>query len=284
MSRRDERGAAAVFLGVTISLLIVVAMAAGAAWAGIAGLLKATRGISEVISTIMLNYVATGVAAFLLADYLAEKVPGSNNISTATLPESSWVGSLSPALRSLGVAVPPRSDVLGFVVVAAVVGTVYHLVLSRTVFGFDLRASGLSASAAKASGVDPKRMVVITMLCSGALAGLVGMPQLLGVSHNYGLDFPASFGFTGIAVALLGRNNALGIAFAALLFGFLERSAQVLDLDGIPKEIVAIMQGSILLSVVVAYELVRRYKIVLQQREVGRTSAPVGPSGTEVLA
>ena len=162
---------------------------------------------------------------------------------------------------------PAGGEVLGFLVVAVVVGIAYHLVLARTRFGFDLRATGLSPSAAQASGVNARKMVVVTMLCSGAIAGLVGMPQLLGVSHNYGLDFPASFGFTGIAIALLGRNNAVGIAFAALLFGFLERSAQVLDLNGIPKEIVSIMQGSILLSVVIAYELVRRVRVAQAERD-----------------
>jgi simple sugar transport system permease protein len=101
-------------------------------------------------------------------------------------------------------------------------------------------------------------MVIKTMLISGAIAGLVGMSYLLSFFGAYTLDFPAGLGFTGIAVALVGRNHPVGIGVAALLFAFLDISAQILDLNGIPKEVAQIMEGVIILSVVVAYELVRR--------------------------
>ena len=113
------------------------------------------------------------------------------------------------------------------------------------------------------SGVNPNAMVVRTMVLSGALAGLIGIPQLLGDFHQFDFDFPQGLGFAGIAVALLGRNHPLGIAFGAFLFGWLDRAGQVLDLEGIPKEIVTIMQGIIIISVVIAYEVVAR---------VGRTA------------
>jgi simple sugar transport system permease protein len=117
-------------------------------------------------------------------------------------------------------------------------------------------------------------MVVISLLISGAVAGLVGMPQLLGGdTRSYSLDFPAGLGFTGIAIALLGRNNAIGMALAALLFSFLDSSSIILDINGISKEIVLIMQGTIVLSVVIVYELVRRYGIVAEQRRVSRELA-----------
>jgi simple sugar transport system permease protein len=122
-------------------------------------------------------------------------------------------------------------------------------------------------------------MVLITMLLSGAVAGLVGMPQLLGDSYSYSLDFPTGIGFTGIAIALLGRNNPIGIAFGALLWGFLDASSVALDLEGISKEIVVIMQGTIVLCVVIAYELVRRYAIAQEQRRVSRDLSARAPSG-----
>src|SRR5690606_10359798 len=103
---------------------------------------------------------------------------------------------------------------------------------------------------------------------SGAVAGLVGMPQLLGASYAYSLDFPTGIGFIGISVALLGRNNPVGIAFGALLWSFLNNSSQILNLQDIPQEIVIIMQGTIVLSVVVAYEVVHRYRITAEQRRV----------------
>jgi simple sugar transport system permease protein len=246
---------------------IAIAMVVGAMWAGIAGLLKVTRGVSEVISTIMLNFIATGVVAYLLTPgRLAVSVQGSNNIGTKPIPASGQVPGIS--------LIPGTTQqVYGLLLLAVVMGVAYWFLLGRTRFGFDLRATGHSEPAAVASGVDVKRMVLVSMLLSGAVAGLVGMPQLLGASYTYSLDFPAGLGFTGIAIALLGRNNPIGIAFGALLWAFLDTSRQILDLGGVSKEIVTIMQGVIVLAVVIAYELVRRYGLAQQQREVGRRLA-----------
>jgi general nucleoside transport system permease protein len=260
----------AAYVGGTLSLppglhqvvIVLTAVAVGAMWAGIAGLLKATRGVSEVISTIMLNAIATGVVAFFLRS-VAVPVAGSNNIGTPPIPESGRIG---------GLALVPGStlEVFGFLPVAVLVGIGYWYVLGRTRFGFDLRATGRSSTAAVASGVDVKKMVVTTMLLSGGVAGLVGMPQLLGASYTYSLDFPAGLGFTGIAIALLGRNSPIGIAFGALLWAYLDVSSVILDVEGISREIVTIVQGTIVLSVVVAYELVRRYRLRAEQRRVAR--------------
>jgi simple sugar transport system permease protein len=121
-------------------------------------------------------------------------------------------------------------------------------------------------------------MVIYSLLISGAVAGLVGMPQLLGGStRSYSLDFPVGLGFTGIAIALLGRNNAIGMALSALLFAFLDSSSIILDFNGVSKEIVLIMQGTIVLSVVVVYELVRRYGVAAEQRRVSRQLADEHP-------
>jgi general nucleoside transport system permease protein len=251
-------------------LIVVIAVVVGALWAGIAAVLKVTRGVSEVISTIMLNAIAGILIAYLLRK-VAENVAGSNNIGTKPLPGSAHFP---------GIPLIPGSslDVFGFVVVAVLAGVGYAVLLGRTRFGFDLRATGHSESAAVASGVNVKRMVVVSMLLSGGVAGLVGMPQLLGQSYTYSLDFPAGLGFTGIAIALLGRNNALGMVFAALLFSFLDVSSVILDINDISKEIVLIMQGTIVLSVVVVYELVRRYGVIAEQRRVSRelTELPTG--------
>jgi simple sugar transport system permease protein len=263
-------GAIALPAPLHVLVIVLTAMLVGGMWAGIAGLLKARRGVSEVISTIMLNYIASGVVAYLLnTDRLAVQVAGSNNIGTKPIPESG---------RVPGIPLIPGTDakVFGLIVLAAACGVAFHLLLNRTRFGFDLRATGRSETAAVAAGVNVRRMIVATMAISGATAGLVGMPQLLGASYSYSLDFPAGLGFIGIAIALLGRNNPVGIAFAALLWGFLGNSAQILDLEGVPKEIVTIMQATIVLSVVVAYELVRRYRLAQEQRRVGRELAAQG--------
>lgn len=256
-------------------VIVAVAVATGAAWAGIAGLLKVTRGVSEVISTIMLNFIATGVVAWLLhPDRLAVPIAGSNNIGTRPIPESGQVP---------GIPLVPGTSarVFGFIVVAVLCGAGYAVLLGRTRFGFDLRAAGLSETAAAASGVPLKRMAVTTMLLSGAVAGLVGMPQLLGASYTYSLDFPAGLGFIGIAIALLGRNHAVGIAFGALLWAFLDQSSTRLDLEGVAPEVVRIMQGVTVLSVVVAYELARRYRLAQEQRQVRRAADPEAAGAPE---
>ncbi|WP_375496908.1 ABC transporter permease [uncultured Jatrophihabitans sp.] len=250
--------------------IILVAMAVGSAWAGIIGVLKVTRGVSEVISSIMLNFIATAIIAYLILPKHFG-VQRGNDLTTKPIGSSGQVG---------GISLIPGSDtqVYGLVFLAVVVGVGFQLLVSRTRFGFDLRATGRSTSAAQASGVNVKRMVVVTMLISGAVAGLVNMPVLLGEAHNYSLSTPSGIGFTGIAIALLGRNNPIGIVFAALLWGFLDTSSNILQITSVPSSVVSITEGVVVLSAVVAYELVRRYALARQQRRVGRELAQQAPA------
>ncbi|MCQ4082519.1 ABC transporter permease [Streptomyces sp. RB6PN25] len=249
-----------------IPLIVIVSMLVGAMWAGIAGLLKVTRGVSEVIATIMLNSIATAIIAYLLQPgMLANLNSNTNSVQTTLLPKSGWFFTLTPN--------PAAGPIEGFIVVALLAGVGYWFVLSRTRFGFDLRTVGQSESAAEASGVNVKRMIVTSMLISGAVAGLVGMPALLNEAHQYSTEFPTGIGFTGIAVALLGRNHPVGIAIGALLWGFLDRTSNWLEFNGYDKEIVGVIQGVIVLSVVIAYEVVRRYGVGRQQRRVGEQLA-----------
>jgi len=214
----------------TIVILLVGALV-GAAWAGIPALLKAYRGVSEVISTIMLNFVATGLIAFLISTDSFGVLRG-NNISTQPIAESGQV----PGLSFGG-----SGEIFGLILLSATLGV-------------------------------------------GEVAGLVGLPELLGRDLAYTLNSPAGYGFTGIAIALLGRNHPVGMALGALLWAFLDKSALALDNVGVPREIVLIMQGSIVLSVVVAYEVVRRYELAAEQRRVAtqlraRAGEPAGVSG-----
>jgi general nucleoside transport system permease protein len=256
-----------------IVLAVVVAMVVGALWAGIAGLLRVTRGVSEVISTIMLNAIAG-----LLVGYLIAKVgiTTGNSIATKNVPKDSWV-------EGITVFDDSPTKLYGLILLAVVVGVGFHVLLNRTRFGFNLRATGLSETAAVAAGVDVKRMVVISMLLSGAVAGLIGMPVLFGQAHNYGTSFQLGIGFSGIAVALLGRNNPVGIAFGALIFAYLSEQAGLLNiLVQISPEIVAVTQGVIVLAVVIAYEVVRRYRVRLEQATAAAILAPT--TGEEVPA
>ncbi len=245
-------------------LAIMCAMAVGAVWAGIAGVLRATRGVSEVISTIMLNAIATGLVAYLLRK-ASDQEEGSNVVATKPIPEDGWVPSIT---ISDG---PPVVEIYGFVVIAVVVGFLYWFVLNKTRFGFDLRATGRSTTAAVASGVNVTRMTIYAMLLSGAVAGLVGLPILLGSAHSYGSTFQSGLGFAGIAIALLGRNKPIGIGVGALLFAYLDEQSNPLQiLVDVSPDIVAITQGVIVLTVVISYELVRRYGVRLEQQSVAR--------------
>jgi general nucleoside transport system permease protein len=251
-------------------VIILVGVLVGAFWALIPALLRAYRGVHEVISSIMLNFVATGLIAFLISTDAFGVLQG-NNISTDPI---------EPTGHFPGISFGDSGTVFGMVFVAAALGLAYGFMLNRTRFGFELKASGESPTAAAAGGVDARRMVVVALVLSGAMAGLVGLPELLGRDFAYTLTSPQGYGFTGIAVALLGRNHPLGIALGALLWAFLDKSALALDNVGVPREIVLIMQGSVVLSVIIAYEIVRRYELAAEQRRVAAQlrSAPGAPA------
>ncbi|MGC5568463.1 ABC transporter permease [Streptomyces sp. FR-108] len=245
-----------------IPFLMLIAVLTGAFWAGIAGVLKVTRGVSEVVATIMLNAIATSLIGYLTLTEVWGK-PLGNNQTTGVMKESGWFP---------GFDMGDAGEIYGFTLIAVLAGVLYWLVLNRTRFGFDLRATGASETAAAASGVDAKRMVLTAMLISGGMAGLAGLPILLGDAHTYSLSFPTGLGFTGITIALLGRNNPVGIAFAALLVAFLDKASPALDYAtpvAYDKEIAVIMQGLIVIAVVVSYEAVRVWGLRRQQRRVG---------------
>ena len=256
------------FLNVIAAL--VLAMLVGAGWAAIIAVLKVTRGVSEVISSIMLNSIATGVVSWLLFK-VADRKAGSNATTTKNIPDSSHV----PHLWS-----SPTGSIFGLTLLALLVGVLYWYVINRTRFGFDLRATGTSESAAVASGVSVKRMTVAAMLLSGAVAGLVGMPQLFGSDYNYGSNSQTGLGFAGIAVALIGRNHPIGVAFGALLWAYLNGQSNALQINaGVNASLVNIIQGVMVLAVVIAYELVRRWEKRIEARRVAAELAAGNTAG-----
>lgn len=241
---------------------LVVAAAAGAAYASIAGLLKVFRGVSEVISAIMLNYIALTMAGYLVTKYGQES---GYTYTTETLPLDA---------QPLGFKIFPDApgDVWALSSLAIVIGIGYWFLISRTRFGFELRVTGESSTAALASGVNVKRMTLVTMALSGAVAGLVWMPAYFGSVHTFGPpeNFQAGLGFLGLAVALLGRNRTLGIFFGAILFAFLSGQSNALQSAGIAKDVIDITQGITVLAVVVAYEVVGRRRARAEAERVSR--------------
>ncbi|HEX6947679.1 MAG TPA: ABC transporter permease [Acidimicrobiia bacterium] len=263
-----------------IPFILLVAMVVGAAYAGFAGVLKVTRGINEVISTIMLNAIAiSGLVAFLVNRWQSggAVVGGVGRVGTEPIPASGRIPNLNPLVELFTREIRQGKTLTGVLIIAVIVGVVFHLLLNRTRFGFDLRASGINPFAAQVGGVPPKRMVVMAMVISGIFAGLVGMSEIMNLGF-----FPANpiqgLGFTGIAVALLGRNRAVGAAVAALLFAFLDVSSGVLQFSGAAsREIVVIMQGIIILAAVIAYEIARRARE--REEAAAAAEAMVGERG-----
>ncbi|HET9242840.1 MAG TPA: ABC transporter permease [Gaiella sp.] len=209
-----------------IALAIVIATLAGAAWAGIAGFLKATVGAHEVITTIMLNWIAIWVGSFLfgvggpLQNDEQASIPISNDIVEGAKLPALWG---DPLLQALHVG-------MFFAVVALVV---YWAVLNRTTLGYGVRAVGFNPEAARYGGIGVRRNYFLAMAISGAFAGLAGAIDILGWQFRLGTGDiqTGALGFTGIAVALLGRNTAIGVALAALLFGSLVTGTSTRNLD-----------------------------------------------------
>ena len=256
-----------------IGLMLLVAMVVGGAYSGIAGVLKVTRGVNEVISTIMLNAIAiSGLIAFLVKEWQAGgeiQIDSATRVGTDQIPESGIMPNINSWLEIFTREIGKGKELTGFLLVAVAIGIIYHVVINRTRFGFDLRASGINPFAARSGGVKDKRMVLGAMVLSGMAAGLVGMAEVAKLG-SYNPNFVSGLGFAGIGVALLGRNHPGGIAIGAIVFAFLDISSGVLQITGsASREIVYIMQGIILLAAVISYEIVQRYRLREEAKQAG---------------
>jgi simple sugar transport system permease protein len=267
-----------------IAVVFLVAMAVGGAWAGLAGLLNVTKDVNVVISTIMLNFIAiSGLMAWWVQAWQADLREGetlsATNLGTDSIADSGVLPDITGLVEIFTPDIRDNNPVSGMLVIAVLVGIGYHVLLNRTRFGFDLRSSGMNPFAARAGGVSPKRMIIVAMILSGAVAGLVGLVEVFEIS-KFRPNQIQGLGFAGIGVALLGRNHPLGMAFAALLFAFLDISSGILQsTETASREIVVIMQGIVLLAAVVAYEIVRR---VREREEAKATAEALAEDGLAV--
>jgi simple sugar transport system permease protein len=229
-----------------LPLMVLAAMAAGAAWAAVPAVLQAWRGSHVVITTIMFNFIASALLAWLLVNVLKE--PGNMTVESAAFAESAQLPGMHQLLAALGIAWP-RTPLNLSVLLAAAAALAVGLLLWRSRAGYELRAVGFSSDAAHYAGVRPRGRIVLAMLISGALAGLVGINELAGVQHRLLLDFVTGAGFTGIAVSLIGRNHPLGIVLASVLFGALYQGGAELafEIPGFSRDMVTTLQGLIVL-------------------------------------
>ncbi len=249
-----------------IPLILGAGMAAGALWGSIPGYLKARFNVHEVVVTIMLNYVALHINNLVILNVFRSV----DRVKTAEFPQTAllkdpWLAAITNGSRLNWGFVP---------VLLAIV--VYWFVIEKTTFGYGLRAVGYNKDAAKYAGMKVNRNIVLSMMIAGAFAGLAGAVITTGTfSFGRALSAAEGYGFDGMAVALVGSSQALGILLAGLLFGMLKAAGPLMQSSGIPKEIGGIIQASIVLFVAMKYGLERLISVIRLRR-----SKAFEPSGT----
>lgn len=220
-----------------LPLALLAGAAGGAAWGFVPAILKAKAGAHEVINTIMMNYVAFRLSDWLLGDKGPLKRPDSANPISPFIEKSAELPRFFP---------DPIRLHLGFFIALGVAAFVYWF-LFKTTLGFELRSVGANPNAARYAGMNITRNLIIAMCLSGALAGLAGANEVLGVNHNLAFAFSSGYGFDSIALALLGKSHPLGVVLAALLFGTLRSGAtRMQDIAQIPIDIISILQALII--------------------------------------
>lgn len=218
---------------------LIASLVAGALWGGIVGLLKAKYKVSEVVATIMLNYIAMYLYPLICLYLLPEGTVNKTN-RTADLKETALLrdGLISGSSLNIGI----------FFMLLMVV--IYWFIMEKTAFGYSLRATGFNKDAARCSGINDTRNISYAMAISGAFAGLAGACVLLGsIRYAKILSGQDNYGFMGIAVALVGNSTALGCLISGYLFGILKQAYSLMQGTGIPKEVVSIIQGLIVIFI-----------------------------------
>ncbi len=241
-----------------IPLALLVGVIAGGLWGGFAGYLKAALGVHEVITTIMMNYIALYLTGYLIGGPLMAEgqIPATPKILNSAML---W-------------RIPGSNLHLGFFLALIGAGFIYYI-LWKTTIGYEVRAVGLNDNGASYGGINVAGNMVLAMFISGALAGLAGSVQVMGLQHRAYQPFGFfGYGFTGIAVALLGKNHPGGVVLGALLFGILAKGAnQMQSIAQVPKEVIQIIQAIIIFFVAAEY----MFSIILRRLKENKGGAGV---------
>jgi simple sugar transport system permease protein len=240
---------------VMIPAMMVAGALAGGLWGLIPGVLRARLGVNEIITTLMLNYIALAWIQFWVFGPWSE----GGFQQTAAFPKEAWL----PRLTDFGKQVPPLAGLtthLGLVF-ALIAAAILSIVVSRTRWGYEMRLIGDNARAAKYAGIDIAKYVIVVFAISGALAGLAGMSEVSGVVHRLQDRISPGYGFTAIIIAYLARFGPWRVVLASVLFGALILAGREIQPSGVP----AMIQGVILFCLIVAEALVR-YRVVVGRR------------------
>jgi simple sugar transport system permease protein len=240
----------------------MAAILSGAIWAAVPGILKARFGSHEVINTIMMNFIAVGVASALTQSYFKER--GDPVLETLPIGAAAHIPRLGQFIPGIPSRIPLNA---GFFLALAACVFVY-VFLWRTTWGYEIRATGANASAAEYGGIFVRKQIVLAMTVSGALAGMVAISEVLGYRYRYYQGFSPQYGFTGIAVALLGRTHPAGIVVAAVFFGALTRGGLFVDIftEKVSKDLVLILEALVILFVAAEALFRRRLRKLQRQR------------------
>ncbi|HVR44835.1 MAG TPA: ABC transporter permease [Thermoanaerobaculia bacterium] len=230
---------------VLVPLAMFAAAAAGGAWGAVPGWLKARFGAHEVINTIMMNFIAVALTSYFTQYHFKEA--GDPIMQTGPIGEGARIARLGGFIPGLPERIPLNVSFL--IAIAACIAV--SIFLWRTRWGYSLRATGANPAAAEYGGIRTGRQIIIAMTLSGALAGMVGIGEVLGYRYRFYDGFSAGYGFTGIAVALLARRSPLGVFLAALLFGALLRGGLFVDIftEKVSKDLVLVLQAIIIIFV-----------------------------------
>jgi len=227
-------------------LAIIVSAGFGAAWASVPAYLQAYRGSHIVITTIMFNFIAASLMVYLMVNVLI--APGSMSPESRHFEDAAHMPSMEAMAGWFGLEVvqTPLNMTFFWALICAFLVWIY---IWHTRWGYELRTVGQNEKAAVYAGINPKRVVIVTMALSGALAGFVGLNEIMGVHHKLLLNFTAGYGFAGIAVSLMGRNHPIGVILAALLFGILYQGGAELafEMPSISRDMIVVIQGLVIL-------------------------------------
>lgn len=261
---------------ILIPLCILAAAAGGALWAAVPGILKAKRGVHEVIVTIMMNWIAASFTFFLVLRFKAPetetmKAAGVKQMipHTKEIAQAARLPRLYDIFKSINIDFPSYNQVNVSFFIAIAAAILAYYILWKTNLGYEIRAVGYNPLAAEYGGISVAKNIVLAMVISGAFAGLVGTNEVMGFKYRWRQELFTGLGFNGIAVALLGKNHPLGVVLAAILFGILNYGGAIVNIftEGrIPRELIMVLQAVIVIFVVISDEVVKR--LIVKRRKL----------------
>ncbi len=254
-----------------VPVVVIAAMAGGALWALVPAVLKAVRGINEVITTIMFNNIGLALVNYLVNGPLSGMAKGvSLEPQTKKILPTALFGKLNGFFRSIGWNVPDYVYLDYSLIVAVVMGLVIWFLLFRTRQGFEIRAVGTSVDVSRYAGIKVQRVQISAFLLSGGLAGLIGLQEIFAIRGFYTYQIASGLGFDGIAISLIAQNHPVGVVFSSLLFAFLKQAGYGLQLSTkVPNSVTYAIQGLMILFIVTINAVVVRAVRSMRRKEMG---------------